>query len=76
MRVSDEDLKLLDRYGVTAPVRLDQLIADLRDARCALREIADNGCDSAASKTCRAIYPTNREEWCGACIATEVLNGE
>ena len=40
-----------------------------------LREIADHGCDNAAPKTCKETYPTNREEWCAACIATSVLGG-
>ena len=37
MRVSDEELVLLERYGGTSPVRLRQLVDDLREARAALR---------------------------------------
>ena len=53
----------------------DEELARYERMETALREIADHGCDNAAPKTCKETYPTNREEWCAACIATSVLGG-
>ena len=77
MRVSDEELVLLERYGGTSPVRLRQLVDDLREARDALREIAARPCTGPdVSAPCYKFFgDDNRDKWCDSCIAFKAVEG-